>query len=170
MAISVKTLTWNDRLALLNHFKPSDDEACRILGVTQGELNTARNLEGSMFQVTQNLDYSAYLSVFANGNEKSHPTSFVRPGGKADTLAPPATASKPTRAAKKRGRQGNKIATAFSSIPHEATPVEAYALQHGVSLNALRQSSRFDKSPELGRVRVKKDKETNTLMIWRDQP
>lgn len=167
MASSVKTLTWNDRLALLDHFNPSDVEACRILGVTEAELATARNLEGSMFHMTQNIDYTAYETTFNRPTSKVQPTVHTRPGVSTDE---PVFASKPTRAIKKRGRQGNKIAIAFSSIPHAPTPVEQYAVTHGVSLNALRQSSRFDKSPELGRVRVKKDKETNTLMIWRDQP
>lgn len=166
MASSIKTLTWNDRLALLDHFQPSDEDACRILGVTSAELATARNLEGTMFRMTQNIDHSAYEGAFNRTLNKSQPTvhSIV------DASQPPATASKPTRAPKKRGRQGTKIATAFTSIPYEPVPVEQFAQTHGVSANALRQSSRFDRSPDLGRVRVKKDKETQTLMIWRDQP
>ena len=153
MSSNVKTLTWNDRLALMEHFKPTDDQACAIFGVTINELNTARKLEGTMFQKTRNIDYTAYINIFDRKMTKMSATTH-------SPSVSPETATKPTRAVLKRGRNGSKIASAFAAIPSVPIPLEQYATTHGISLNALRQSSRFDKSPELGRVRVKKNKET----------
>lgn len=164
---SVKSLTWNDRIALINHFGPSDDDACAILGVTANELSVVRNLEGKMFHPTRNLDYSKYDGIFGKTRtHKSRPTVYAVGG----TTPPPLSGSKPVRAPRKRGRQGNKVATALESVPYEPTSAVDFAAARGVSLNTLHQHGRFDKSPQLGQVHVKKDKATRTLMIWRDKP
>jgi hypothetical protein len=163
---STKSLTWDDRIALINHFNPSDTDACRIFGITAGELHVARNLEGTTIKPTKNIDYAVYAPLFGIATNKSQVTTIARTDS-AKGL-PPATGSKPVRAPRKRGRQGNRVEQAFAAIPRTPTPIEQYAVECGVSLNALRQGSRFDKNPELGRVRVKKDKQNQTLMIWRD--
>jgi len=79
----------------------------------------------------------------------------------------PETATKPARVLKKRGRKGNNIATAFKEVP--ATPVdfEAYASEHNVSTNVLRQIKRHDSYSNLGKVFVRKNKTTKKMEIWR---
>ncbi len=171
-----KTLNWNDRFALIDHFKPSDADACTALSVTAEELKTARGmLAAGTFTPTPDLDYSAYEKLFAStasaapAADKSAAKTTRRSGSTSTSKSDkPQTATKVTPAPKKRGRKGTKIAEAFAAIPTTPTPVDAFATSHGVSLAVLRQSKRFDKSPELGAVRVKKDKESKTLMIWRE--
>ena len=80
----------------------------------------------------------------------------------------PATATKPIKSPKQRGRKGNNVATAFCAIPPTAVSLEAFSLQYNVSMHVLRQAKRFDTSGTTGKVRCKKDKETGTLMIWRE--
>lgn len=79
----------------------------------------------------------------------------------------PETASKPS-SSKRPGRQSNKIAQAFSHLTSTPVSVSSFAEKHGVSVAVLRQAKRFDRTPELGKVRVKHSKETNELMIWRE--
>ena len=82
----------------------------------------------------------------------------------------PQTASKPVRILKKRGRKGNNIATAFKEVPTTPVDFEEYAAQHKVSTNVLRQIKRHDSHKELGKVFVRKNKETKKMMIWREAP
>lgn len=174
-----KTMSWNDRFALIDHYKPNDDAACSAFGVTQDELKTAREMRSAgAFTATPDIDVKSYANLFsaAAPAAASSTTKTSRRGGATrtkkttTTKGKPATATKKTKEPKKRGRKGDKIATAFAAIPTDPTPVEDFASDHGVSIAVLRQSKRFDKSPELGAVRVKKDKETKTLMIWREAP
>ena len=178
-----KTLGWNDRFALIDHYKPSDEQACTAFGVTPDELKTARDMRAAgAFTATPGIDVDSYASLFAApaAPETAAPStkSTKRRGGATKTTktAPttdgdkPATATKKTKVPRKRGRKGDKIANAFRAIPTDPTPVAAFATTHGVSVAVLRQSKRFDKSTDLGSVKVKKDKETKELMIWREAP
>jgi hypothetical protein len=173
--MSKTSLTWNQRLSLIDHFKPDDKVACAALGVSQSELTTARAIQqtAGTFAPAKDMDFGAYEGLFKNAEApvasvskspgKTKPTSITKP-----TTAAPLSATKSTSIPKKRGRKGNNIAKAFESIPATATAAEDFASEHGVSVAVLRQSKRFDKSPEMGTVHVKKDKETKTLMIWRE--
>lgn len=175
-----KTMSWNDRFALLDHYKPTDDQACGAFGVTQDELKTAREMRSAgAFTATPDIDVKSYSNLFSaaapasadstpstKSTRRSTSTSTVKPS----TKGKPQTATKKTKEPKKRGRKGDNIAKAFEAIPADPTPVDTFANDHGVSVAVLRQSKRFDKSPELGSVRVKKDKESKTLMIWREAP
>jgi len=176
MANKAKTLTWGDRLALINHYNPSDEVICSAFGVTQGELDTARNmLTSGSLAVTPDIDFASYSSIFASSDNA---TATTKPSSKttsttstvkaAEGEKAPETATKRVKAPQKRGRKGDKIAIAFAKIPETPTKAEAFATEYSVSLAVLRQSKRFDKSPELGNVRVKKDKDTGELMIWRE--
>lgn len=100
-------------------------------------------------------------------NESSTTHVLNTPASETDQ---PQTATKPARILKKRGRKGNKIAKAFDEIP--ATPVnfEDYATNHGVTTNVLRQIKRHDRYATRGKVFVRKNKETKTMMIWREAP
>ena len=163
---------WNDRFALIDKYKPTDSQACTALGVTTDELETARELRAAgRFSGESNINVDEYANLFAvdakstKAEKKGSATSHTKPAT-SNTVAPQ-TATKPVKEAKKRGRKGSNIANAFVAIPNEAVPAEQFATEHSVSLAVLRQSRRFDKSG-LGPVRVKKDKETKQLMIWRE--
>jgi hypothetical protein len=74
----------------------------------------------------------------------------------------------------KRGRKGNKITSAFLAVTNEPIAVDRFVMQHGVSLAVLRQSKRFieqmseEDVAKVGKIVVKQNKETKTLMIWRE--
>lgn len=188
-----KTLSWNDRFALLDHFKPSDADACSAFGVTQSELDTARDMRtAGAFTASPDVDVASYSTMFgiqaapktasastsstsATPSKSSTTTTKAKKSGATSITktgksggAKPETATKKVKEPKKRGRKGDKIANAFAAIPASPTPVEAFASSNNVSLAVLRQSKRFDPNPDLGTVHVKKDKESGTLMIWRE--
>lgn len=173
-----KTLSWNDRLTLLSHFKPTDADAIHALDVSQSELDVARTqLKAGVFSLSPNLDVESYGHLFASTSSTSETDSTMtstksstRRSGSTSTAksTAPETASKTVREVKKRGRKGDKILKAFSSIPASPVAAEEFAKSFGVSIAVLRQSKRFDKSQSVGTVRVKKDKGSKTLMIWRE--
>lgn len=168
----VKSLTWNDRLALIDHFNPTDEKICHAFDVTPVELSTARRMRSAgTLLPTKNIDMSSYSMLFTNERSapptKSTPTS-IKKQNYVNNVQQPETATKRTKVPKKRGRKGNNIAGAFVAIPETPTNAVEFAKEHSVSIAVLRQSKRFDKSPELGSVRVKKDKSSGDLMIWRE--
>lgn len=155
-----KLLTWNDRFALIDKFKPNDDTILMIFGVTDNELNAARSLRMvGVLVPAKNLDYNTYAPSFS--------TNQIEVKNQMTTQEPtePQTA---TRKVLKRGRKGNNIATAFQSVPNAPTNAADFALEHKVSMAVLRQSKRFDPFPDTGQIRVKKDKESGQLTIWRE--
>lgn len=175
-----KTLSWNDRLTILAKLQPSDADACRVFGVTQDELNAARTqLEQKLFSILPDLDVESYRHLFSpvdsTNTDSESVTSTKAPGRRSSSTtttkgtSAPETATKTIREPKKRGRKGDKILKAFSSIPATPVAAEEFARQHGVSIAVLRQSKRFDATKSTGTVRVKKDKGTKTLMIWREE-
>ena len=161
-----KSLSWCDRLALINHYKPTDEQAIKILSVTQDQLDTARDLSVTGAIVpTPNLDVDSYCKMFGVVKPavvKSTTTSIVKPTGQA-----PQTASKVSRPPRKRGRKGTHIADAFANIPETPVSVEQYAVENKISIAVLRQSKRFNKFPEQGEVHVAKNKTTKVLEIWK---
>lgn len=169
-----KSFTWNDRLTLINYFKPTDEQACEVFGVTQPELEVARNqLKAGVFSLSTTLDVTSYGTLFASteADASATVTTTQAPARTKATVtstqAAPQTATKAVREPKKRGRKGDKITQAFSSIPAQPTAAEEFAKTHGVSIAVLRQSKRFD-TVGGGTVKVKKDKTSKTLMIWRE--
>ena len=170
-----KTFTWNDRLTLINHYNPSDVQDCEVFGISQPELEVARNqLKAGIFSLSNNLDVASYGDLFATteANTESTVTTTKAPVRTKSTVTstktPPETATAKSHEPKKRGRKGDKIALAFSSIPATPTAAEDFAKQYGVSIAVLRQSKRFDPTANGGNVKVKKDKGSKTLMIWRE--
>lgn len=67
---------------------------------------------------------------------------------------------------KRRGRKTNKIQQAFANISTTPVPVVEYAHKYAVSVAVMRQGRRFNQGE--GVIRVRKDKITKELMIWRD--
>lgn len=169
-----KTLSWNDRLTLINHFKPTDTEISRVFNVSQGELDVARGqLKTGVFSLQNDLDVDSYAYLFAttsvvDGDSSATSIKATTTKGGSTSIAKPESATAKAHAPKKRGRKGDKITKAFSSIPASPIAADDFAKEHGVSIAVLRQSKRFD-SVGGGVVRVKKDKGSKTLMIWREE-
>ena len=176
MSSKCKTLTWNDRFALLNHYKPTDAQAIDAFGVTQEELDTARTLVnmGSFLRPNTSLDVTSYSKLFNTNKDNTMSTQNTKRHSTATTTTvktqTPMSATKQVPAPKKRGRKGDKILKAFQSIPTVPASATQFAESHGVSIAVLRQSKRFDQTSDLGAVKVKKDKATKELMIWREAP
>lgn len=182
------TMSWGDRLAVIDHFSPADGQACAVFGVTQDELDTARSLQAAgTFIATPNLDVSKYSNVFVSSDVPStQPTKgtvHMNTGIKTpsatthtmpDTLSKPETASKPVKQPQKRGRKGDKILKALQSVPTTQMSVDAFIQQYGVSLAVLRQAKRFvagldpAQAQTIGKINVRQDKATKKLMIWRE--
>lgn len=181
------TMSWGDRLAVIDHFSPTDSQVCTTFGVTQDELDIARTLRtAGTFVATPNMSVSKYANVFGSSNlppnvqhkgivhvnttKRSTSTTHTMP----DILAKPETVSKPVKQPQKRGRKGNKILQALQSVTTSHVPVDMFIQQYGVSLAVLRQSKRFvagldpAQAQLIGKINVRLDKTTKKLMIWRE--
>jgi hypothetical protein len=169
-----KAFTWNDRLTLINHYQPTDEQACDAFGIQQAELEVARNqLKAGVFSLSTSLDVESYGSLFASVAEDDATTTSTKAPARTKPTATsikaaPESATAKVREKAKRGRKGEKIREAFVAIPATPTAADDFAKTHGVSIAVLRQSKRFDKTQLPGSVKVKKDKASKTLMIWRE--
>jgi hypothetical protein len=170
-------LSWSDRFALIDHYKPTDERITTAFGVTQAELDTARTMRSDgTFTASKDLDVGSYDTVFSDSAPATVAetvTSTKKPSKAAaktstKTESAPETATKKTSPPKKRGRKGTKIHEAFRSIPTSPTSVDDFAKKYGISIPVLRQSKRFDTARELGTVRVKRNKTNGLLEIWRE--
>ena len=168
-----KTLTWNDRIALIDHYKPSDEVVLHTFDVTQDELDAVRSMRSNgTFIPTKDIDYQSYINMFTQDFTQSIPSTKHSKNFTSTSIEQPdypQSATKKIKTPQKRGRKGSKISNAFVAIPHTPTDAESFANTNKVSIAVLRQSKRFDKHIDLGTVRVKKDKSTGKLMIWREQ-
>lgn len=174
-------LTWDQRFALIDRYAPSDAQATKALGISQAELDTARAMRAKgTIKASTSFDVEGYGNPFeieTSSDEPSSSTVTSTKSVKAPTSvksirrdsAPPETATKRIASPKKRGRKGTKIAEAFMAIPYTPVPVDEFAAKYGVSVPVLRQSKRFDVNAELGVVRVKTNKESGRLEIWREK-
>jgi len=152
MNISVSSLSWGQRFALINAYHPSDVDACKALGVTTQELSTARSLVAKgVFQVDSTMNVEPYGVLFGRVSSGKSGVDVTTSG------------------AKKRGRKGDKISACFSNIPTQPMPADELIEKYGISLPVLRQFKRFDKTGLPGEVNVKKDKTTGVLMVWRSE-
>lgn len=171
------TLSWADRFALIDAYQPSDEAVCSTFNLTLDELSTARQLRSAgTLGVSTNFDTTKFGNPFAATNanasttsKKSAPTVHVN----ATDTSMPVSATKTVKAAKKRGRKGNKIQQAFLAVPEVPVSVDEFCKQHNVSVAVLRQSKRFMAKMDsatcqfIGEVTVRQDKSTKTLMIWK---
>ena len=171
------TMSWPDRLALIDHFNPADTHICAVFKVTPDELKTARELRdvGTLIP-TANIDATKFNEMFsadAKIEVAIKPTAMVKTTT-ATTHSKPETASKKVKEPKKRGRHGNNISTALLAIPSSQVSAEDFCKKHNISLAVLRQSKRFIKTMEptaqvtVGKVNVRQDKTTKVLMVWRE--
>lgn len=186
-----QNLSWNDRFALIDYFLPSDAQICVAFGLTQDELDTARDLRSAgTFKNTPNFDYEQHVGIFnVNVPEVVAPApvitpitrpkpavvTSVRPQPTATVHAKPECATRRIKEPQKRGRKGDKIIRALQAVPTSPIPVDSFIAEHGVSLAVLRQSKRFIEGMDagtaktIGRVNVRQDKTTRQLMIWREE-
>lgn len=152
-----KSLSKNDWEALRVHKGWDDPTFGKNAGLSANEVAAHHSMVANgMIIATPNLDFASYEKQFSTPS--TGVTSIVKP---------PQTATKPTKIPAKRGRKGDNVVKAFAAIPSTPIDVNKFAAEQGVSLHVLRQSKRFDPNPDLGKVRVAKDKTTKTLMISR---
>lgn len=173
------TLNWNDRLALIDYFQPTDEQIQAVFNVNQDELDTARSLRQSgTFAPNANLDvskYSRYFKTPSVSTQTTHAATATKAKSTATTHAKPETATKKAKVPQKRGRKGNRIQLAFQSITETPVPVDIFMKQHNVSLAVLRQSKRFietlvpEVAAKIGTINVRQDKQTKQLMVWRNK-
>ena len=161
-----QTLSWAERFALIDHYNPTDTQACAVFKLTPDELSTAKQLrQQGVFASSRTLDVTKYASLF--------PSSVVSTAT-ATVHDRPESASRPARQPQKRGRKGDKIVRAFQAVPSTPVEVDQFIAQHGVSLAVLRQSKRFieamdsNVATQIGCIHVKQDKKTKRLVIWRE--
>lgn len=181
------TFSWNERFSLIDYFMPTDAQICVAFSVTQDELDTARQLRSSgTFRSVPTMNCSQHAGIFNVDITKvptPPPIRVVVPTSASPKHTVPVVvsederplcASRPIKELQKRGRKGDKIAKAFMSVPTTPTPVQSFMAEHCVSLAVLRQSKRFIEAmdpvtaSDIGKVIVKQDKTTKTLMIWRE--
>lgn len=172
----ITQLSWSDRfsiLAVANETLPTISEAdiCNVFHVDTEELAIAREcLNDGVFKLNTSIDAAFYLPYF-RGEEPV----FPEVPGRVRTL--PEIVSKAIDPAERQlfankpkqrtGRKGSNISRAFAAIPQTPVPAEEFAAKHRVSMAVLRQYKRFDKE-NTGQVNVRKDKNTGTIMIWRE--
>lgn len=160
---TVDSLSWNQRFALIDAYTPTDSQICDTFGVSSDELSTAREMrKAGTLTPSKDLDVNKYNGIFSTTTPAS--TTHSRP----DATSKPETASMRAKEAKKRGRKGDKIQTAFAAIPGTPVVADQFVKQYNISMAVLRQSKRFDKTGLTGLIRVKKDKATKSLMVWRE--
>jgi hypothetical protein len=168
---SFKQLSWNERFGLIDALNPTDEQVMAVLDIDRSELQAARELRdaGTFKPDLGDLNAQDYASVFANATPAAEPSTEAPAPARATRArkaSAPATATKPIREPKKRGRKGTKIQDAFKAIGADPVPLEEFASRFAVSTNVLRQAKRFDRSGVEGRVRVKQV--NGTLSIFRE--
>ncbi len=180
----MKDLSWNDRFAIIDHFKLEDGPACLLLMVSPHELRLAKGLrkDSGLFDPSTDIDFSQYETQVKLANdafdlpENMVPSVFTTEEPKdAPTYEPKDEEPETPTPAKRRGRKTRKIKDAFDAIPYEPTPVEQFRTAHGISVSVLRRHKHFDHRPELGKVncrlyRLHKDDTEKVLCIWRSKP
>lgn len=167
----LKELSWNERFAIFDALNASDEQIMATVGVDAAELATARELRdaGTFVADAGGLnpeDFAAEVSAVQVTEQPAAPAAPTATATRARKTSKPATATKPSREPKKRGRKGTKIQDAFAAISSEPIALEAFAQKFGVSTNVLRQAKRFDRSGMEGRVRVRQV--NGTLSIFRE--
>ena len=159
-----KGMSWNDRFALIDFYKPSLEQITKFLEVTSDELEFATEMrQNGYFEASSDLDVNKYDGIFTG--------TMVEP----EVTDKPITATKKfkIKVKKKRGRKGDKITSAFAAIPTTPVDVISFSKQYGISVPVLRQSKRFLSNMDqefvksIGTINVRKDKVTKKLVIWR---
>lgn len=172
-------LSWNDRFALIDAYNPSATAICAAFKLSPAELKTAISLrEAGTFAPNKNLDTSKYVDLFSTNEPDliTAPTAVKTSTATVHSFPETATKRVVVKQPQKRGRKGNKITDALLAVPTTPVSVDSFTQEHGVSVAVLRQAKRFiekmtpDQISQVGNVVVKKNKDTQTLMIWKELP
>lgn len=176
MSKKLPMMSWNDRFALIDAHKPSNAAICAAFGLTPAELKTANALRNAgTFRPNPKLDVNKFGAIFQEADVSQSEDATGKTG--TTTSHRPESFTKKSvipKAPQKRGRKGDKIANALMAVTNTPVPVDSFVQQHGVSVAVLRQSKRFlenmsaDVVAKIGRIQVKQDKTSKTLMIWRE--
>lgn len=167
------SLSWTARLTIIERYDLTDAESVTNFGVSLEELNMAKEFkEDGVFKTDPTLDMEQYSTVLVRDSIANPKSQKAPTMNESETTAP--TTKKPRKPSsaiknpsKKVGHKGTKIASAFTAIGLDPISVDTLITQTGVSLAVLRQARRFDKTGG-GPVRVRKDKTTGALMVWRE--
>lgn len=115
------TLSWEQKLQIHSNFFSTVAHSAKVFGVSAATFRKYRD----QFKADANFDCASYASDFAA--RASHDA--------AGNIIP-----------KPRGRQTNKIVTAFNSVGYDPVPLDTFCETHGISSHVMTQRSRFDKS------------------------
>ncbi|MCK9369707.1 hypothetical protein M0R04_07345 [Candidatus Dojkabacteria bacterium] len=194
--MSVENMSWNDKLALIEKYHPSDKLICDTFGITISELEVALKLKNAgTFAATEDLDIDQYDNLFWEdrallvqlSQDPIYQMSELPTAAKSEACgdittqhieqpvpAESATKKVVIKVPKKRGRKGDKITQALFQVTEIPEPALEFAQQHNVSLAVLKQAKRFIATMSeydrglIGKVIVKQDKETKIQMVWRE--
>lgn len=167
----IQHLTWADRFVLIDAFTPTDQQICATFRVHPDELQVARQIRsgGNLMRVSV-IDPQNYKEIFTMTPTPIRSTAAIITGptaDSADTVTVISSSPKEKKNSVKTGPKTSKIHLAFANIPSTPTPADEFTKTHGVSLAVLRQSKRFDDSGAIGKVNVRRDKNTKQIMVWR---
>lgn len=165
-------LGWAERFAVIDALEPTDEQIQTAFDIDADELATARELRdaGQFAEIdidTLNIDLDALTAAFDVATATVEDVTTAATEEEEEPTVAPTTATAPVRTPKKRGRKGNKVALAFAAVPTTPVDVQAFAIEHNVSIHCLRQGARFDKTGLPGKVRVKKI--DGVLSVYRDE-
>ena len=187
------TLKWPERFALIERYKPTDTAIRLAFGISQSELDVARNLLlNGTFKINPNFDVEAHSSIFSGaGSITSKPATAsasvttsgtrivrsnttVHDAGRTMLREAQQRPESARRTVPERSGRSCRIITAFHQVPEVPTPALAFCEQHNISIHVARQSKRFlEKQPadviaQIGTIHVRQQRETKCLMIWRE--
>ena len=164
--MNISTLTWADKFALIDEYKPTDETICRTFKITLAEWITAKQLwQLGVFQSNPKINIKQYEGIFN--------VQPIIPLTTTETDLPETATKRSVAHPHKRGRKSNKIITAFLAVPEDPIDIIEFAAQYNVSVAVLKQSKRFltnvddDTKQQIGTINIRKNKETKQLMIWK---
>lgn len=167
-------LSWNDRFALIDAFKPSQAAICTAFNLTPAELKTAISLrEAGTFAPNKNLDTTKYVGVFSSDDVTERTPAVYNPTATIHSMPVTATKRIVQKTPQKRGRKGSKITDALLAVPTSPMSVDDFVKEHNVSVAVLRQAKRFiekmtaEQAAQVGNVVVKQNAD-KVLMIWKE--
>ena len=142
------SLSWADKLELMEKYSLTKQDACTAFGVTEREVTNAQQLQARGIFGPSSINTEIYSGFFAKLRTGELEVATQK------TFKP-------------KGARPSKITQAFDAIGPTPQKVDDIVAQFGVSLAVLRQSKRFDKTNS-GQVHIRKDKDTGDLMVWRE--
>lgn len=127
-------LNWEQKLSLINHYKPSIKQSSKVFGNSEHQIKAALNQQdmGTLI-ASKDVDVKKFHNVFNLNKQKTKKQTTVV----------------------KRGHKTNKIINAFKLINNKPQPIQEFAKKHNISITVCKQTKRFDKNPELGKICIK---------------